>query len=455
MTKPLKIFIGIIVVTILAGVIALPESLVIPNPFKPGETLQLGSPRFAVPGSNGSRIVSFTFKRGLDIRGGMQIVLDADMNSIAEEDRLEALESVKEVLTRRVDLYGIAEPVVQTAVGGGNYRVSVELPGVTDPDQALALVGQTAKLDFQLLSLLPPQEDGQQLSQLTPTGLDGSMLERSAVQFDPTTGKPVVGLTFTAEGGELFGKITEENSGELLAVILDEAILMTPRINEPIYGGQAVIQGDYTLDQVKQLSIQLNAGALPVPIQVLEQRTIGASLGSESVQQSLFAGLVGLTAVIIFMTVLYGVSGVLASFALAIYALLTIAVYKTLGITVTVPGIAGLLLSIGMAVDANILIFERMKEEQRLGKPFQTAMELGFGRAWDSIKDANIATIITALVLINPLNFTFLNTSGLVRGFGITLLIGVLLGLFTGVIVTRTLLRLFLQDTQAQKVQRS
>jgi preprotein translocase subunit SecD len=184
---------------------------------------------------------------------------------------------------------------------------------------------------------------------------------------------------------------------------------------------------------------------LPVPIQVLEQRNVNATLGQESVNKSMFAGVVGILLVMAFMIMYYGAKGVIASIALIIYAILTLAVYKIIGVTLTLPGIAGLLLSVGMAVDANILIFERMKEELRLDKPFNIALELGFGRAWDSIKDANLATIITSLILINPMEFSFLNSVGMVRGFGITLLIGVLLSLFTGVLVTRTLMRLFLK----------
>lgn len=451
MKKPLYIFIGILLVTALAAAIALPTELVLPNPVRPGQSITIGSPSFVIPTAQGPRQVVFSLKKGLDIQGGMQIVLDADMSNIPELERQQALESVKEVITRRVDLYGIMEPSVQTAVGAGKYRVYVELPGVTNPDEALSLVGQTAKLEFQLINSLPPTADGQEVSQFTSTGLDGSQLKAATVQFDQNTGKPVVGITFTAEGGELFGKITQDNPGALLAIMLDGSLLMAPRINEPIYGGSAIITGEYTVEEAKQLSVQLSAGALPVPISVTGQSTVVASLGESSVQQSVTAGLIGLAAVVIFMVALYGTSGVLASIALIIYAILTIALYKIIGVTVTVPGIAGLILSIGMAVDANILIFERMKEEIRAGKPFELAMELGFGKAWESIKDANIATIITSLVLINPLNLSFLNSSGLVRGFGITLLIGVLLGLFTGVIVTRTLVRLFLQDPRQKE----
>lgn len=453
MRKPWRVYIFIVILTLVAGIIALPPRLELPIPFL-NRTITLGSPQFTRMTAEGPQTVGFFLKQGLDIQGGMQIVLEADMSTIAEADRLEALESAREVILRRVDLFGISEPSVRTAVTGDSYRLIIELPGVTNPDEALQLVGQTAKLEFVLLketitedasgSAVPSQE-------IVTTELDGGKLQRASLQFDPQTGQPVVGIDFTDEGAAIFAKLTEENIGAVMPIILDNSILMMPQINEPIYGGSAVISGDFRVEDAKQLAVQLNAGALPIPIRVLEQRNIGASLGVDSVQKSVVAGLIGLAAVIIFMIALYGYAGVLASVALTIYAILTLAIYKVIGVTITVPGIAGLILSIGMAVDANILIFERMKEELRTGKPFQRAMELGFGRAWDSIKDANITTIITALVLINPLNFSFLNSSGLVRGFGITLLIGVLLGLFTGIVVTRTLVRMFLHDTAAEE----
>lgn len=445
MSKTVKVYLLIVFITLVAGIIALPERFEFTIPYLE-KKIVLGSPRFTVNTKEGPKIVAFQIKKGLDIQGGMQILLEADMSKIPQEDRTQALDSAREVITRRVDLYGIAEPSVRTGVSNDSYRIVIELPGVSNPDEALRLVGQTAKLEFMLINPLDASNSaGQSLSEVTPTDLDGGKLKRSSLQFDPKTGQPNVGIQFTDEGAAIFSKITEENIGSMLGIILDGSILMAPRINEPIYSGSAVIQGDFGVEEAKQLSIQLNAGALPVPITILEQRTIGASLGVDSVNKSVLAGCIGLAAVIIFMISLYGMAGVLASFALTIYALLTIALYKIIGVTLTVPGIAGLILSIGMAVDANILIFERMKEEIRAGKPFERAMELGFGRAWDSIKDANITTIITALVLINPLNFSFLNTSGLVRGFGITLLLGVVLGLFTGIVVMRTLVRMFLR----------
>ncbi len=452
MRKPLLVFTFILILTGLAALISLPERWPI-NVTLFGRQLQttLGSPviNFSLFGKQITH--RFQLKRGLDIQGGMQVVLQAEMGAIAETDRETALNAAREVIVRRVDLYGIAEPNVQTSRFADQYRLLVELPGVDDPAQALQLVGTTAELDFRLQSTesaTATESAVTYFNSFQPTGLTGKQLKRATVQFDSQTAEPTVGLEFDAEGTQLFSDVTTQHVGQQLAIFIDGFPIMIPTINTPIPDGRAVITGSFTLDQAKQLSIQLNAGALPVPITVLEQRNIGASLGQDSVQKSVQAGLIGIGLVMVFMVLLYGVKGLLADLALVVYAILTIAVYKLLGVTLTLPGIAGLLLSIGMAVDSNILIFERMKEELRVGKPFRQAMELGFGRAWDSIKDANIATIMTALILVNPLNIQFLNTSGLVRGFGLTLLIGVLISLFTGIVVTRTLMRLFLNEKQ-------
>lgn len=470
MSKDLRTFISIVVLTILALVVALPSQIAIPRPYQEPVVYQgpqPGSRLFGIPLPLGREL-----KKGLDIQGGMQVVLQADMSEIAEIDRDTALEAAREILLRRVDLYGVSEPSVQTARVGDEYRIVIELPGVTNPAEALQLVGQTAELSFQLLdqetlveleaaqqellvqgpSPEPPATTAAALAELpnplVEVGLTGSLLRRSTVQFDPTSGEPIVAIEFDPEGTERFAEITREHVGEPLAIVLDNQVLMTPVINTEIPTGQATITGGFTLEQAEALSIQLNAGALPVPISVLEQRTVGASLGAASVTAGVTAGAVGLALVVLFMILVYGVRGLLASVGLVIFAILTVAVYKLIGVTLTLPGIAGLLLSIGMAVDANILIFERMKEELRLGKPFEVALELGFGRAWDSIKDANVATILTALILINPFNVSFLSTSGLVRGFGTTLLVGVVLSLFTGVVVSRNLLRLFLHNPE-------
>lgn len=452
--RPVARFVLIVVMMVIAGLVVLPQQWSITTPAVLGlpafGPLSFSSPVFSLPGSTQQFSLSPPLKQGLDIRGGVQVTIGLETSELPATERAQAAEAAREVITRRVDLYGIAEPVVQTVQQGDNYRLLIELPGVSDPSQAVVLVGQTAQLEFALINdAVIASESG---SFLTETALTGALLKRATVQFNQQTGVPEVGIEFNPEGTTEFGKITEANQGKRLAILLDGAPLMAPTINEPIYGGAAVISGQFTPEEAKQLSIQLSAGALPVPITILEQKTIGASLGSQAVQESIYAGLIGLGLVLVFMIAIYRWQGVIACIALLLYAVFTLAVYKILGVTLSLPGIAGLILSVGMAVDANILIFERMKEELRLAKPFAVSMELGFGKAWESIKDANIVTIFTALVLINPLNLSYLNTSGAVRGFGLTLLVGVVLGLFTGIFVTRTLMRLFLKEPAKGKL---
>ena len=456
MRKHIHRFFLIILLTIVAGVIALPQQLPINfSLFNREISYTLGSPVIDFTLFGKQYYKTFELKKGLDIQGGIQIVLEADMSNIAQENKKEALTAAQEIILRRVDMYGLAEPTVKTLITDTSYRIIVELPGIENPEDALLLVGQTAQLEFALIDMqaltIDPSTEADQIATqsaqptLVPTGLTGASLKRAVVQSDPQTGQPLVAIEFNEEGRKLFADITTKHTGEQLAILIDGYPIMAPTIQDAIVTGQATITGGFTHDEAQSLKIQLNAGALPVPISVLEQKTVAASLGQESIQKSIFAGLVGIALVMVFMTLYYGTKGIIASIALLIYAILTVAIYKIIGVTVTLPGIAGLLLSIGMAVDANILIFERMKEELRLNKPFKIALELGFGRAWDSIKDANLATIITALILINPMEFSFLNSGGMVRGFGITLLIGVMLSLFTGVLVTRTLMRLFLK----------
>lgn len=381
-------------------------------------------------------------RQGLDLQGGTEVILRADMKDIGPDDRQDAIDSAREVISRRVDLYGVSEPVIRTLVNGEDYRISVSLPGIENPQAALDLIGQTASLDFREL----PQEatDSATFEDFRATELTGKDLKKANVQFDPETGKPVVGLEFSDEGGTKFADITGRNIGKPLAIFLDEFPISTPTVQQRIEGGSAVINGEFTVEDAKSLAITLNAGALPIPIEVLSQQNVAPSLGADSVSKSIRAGAVGLAAVALFMILLYGWMGFVAVIGLVIYGLLTLSVYKLLPVTVTLPGLAGFILSIGMAVDANILIFERMKEELRKGHEWSHAMELGFGRAWDSIKDANIATLITTFILFNPLDWTFLNTSGMIRGFALTLFLGVAIGLFTGIFVTRNLLRAFL-----------
>lgn len=383
-------------------------------------------------------------KKGLDLQGGTHLVLEAEMSDIKEEERKTALEGAKNVVSRRVDLYGVTEPLVQTIESEGKYRIIVELPGIKNINEAIDLIGETAKLDFREL---PEDKKASPSAALVfdyqSTGLTGAQLKKAEVQFNQQTGEPNVALHFDNQGAELFSQVTSRNVGQRVAIFLDEVPLTAPTVNEPITSGDAVISGSFTLAEAKKLAIQLNAGALPVPLKIVEQRTIGATLGEESVRKSVRAGSTGILIVILFMIASYGLLGFLASLALIIYGLVTLALYKLIPVTLTLPGIAGFLLSVGMAVDSNILIFERMREERWMGRPLKIVMELGFGRAWDSIKDANICTLITCFVLFNPFNWGFLNTSGMVRGFALTLALGIGVSLFTGIVVTRTLIRLF------------
>lgn len=384
-------------------------------------------------------------KLGLDLSGGVQIILRADTQKMSAEDRKTALASLREVIARRVDLFGVSEPNVYTLSSDNGDKIVLELPGVTDPQKALDLVGKTALLEFRkpLIVQGKTASDAATIAGFVPSDLTGKDLKKAAVGFDQSTGKPVVSLEFTNEGKDKFAALTKEFLNQPIAIYLDNNLLTAPVVQTEITTGQAQITGNYSTDDAQKLAIQLNAGALPVPVSVDNQKNIPPTLGQDSVTHSIRAGVVGLGIVIAFMILYYGYMGFIASIGLLIYGLLTIALYKLIPVTLSLPGIAGLLLSIGMAVDSNILIFERYKEEIRAGKPWQLALELGFGRAWDSIKDANFTTLITSFILFNPLGWSFLPTAGPVRGFAMTLALGVAVSLFTGIVVTRTFLRMF------------
>ena len=381
-------------------------------------------------------------KKGLDLQGGTHLVFNADMTGVETKNRSEALKASQMNIEKRVNYFGVSEAVVQTSKTETDYRLIVELPGVADVNQAIDLIGKTAQLEFREQN--PDEKKATESGEFfLKTDLTGKDLKRSFVDFDQNSGEPVVGLEFNNDGAKKFADITAKNVGKMVAIYLDNQPISIPKVEEAITGGNAIIRGSFDVKEAKKLSIQLNAGALPVPIKLIEQRNIGATLGSESVQKSVRAGVIGLLMVIGFMWAYYGKLGFIADIALIIYGLLTLALYKLIPVTLTLPGVAGFLLSVGMAVDANILIFERMKEERRMGKPVNMAMELGFGRAWDSIRDANICTLITAFVLFNPFNWVFLNVSGMIRGFALTLALGIAISLFTGIVVTRTLIRVF------------
>ena len=378
----------------------------------------------------------FDLVLGLDLAGGSHLVFEADVSAIDSSKRKPALQGVRDIMERRVNLFGVSEPNVQISSFEGKDRIIVELPGVKDTDQAISIIGKTAQLVFAEIG-------GEDQTGIIPTSLTGADLKTAEVKFDNTTGKPVVAIEFDALGAEKFAALTEKNVGKPLAILLDNEPVSAPIVQEKISGGSAQISGSFTLDEARNLAIQLNAGALPVPVKLVEQRTIGATLGAESVSRSVNAGLVGLSMVLLFMILAYGKLGFIADLGLIIFGILTLALYKFIPVVLTLPGIAGFLLSVGMAVDSNILIFERFKEE-RPRRPLADAMEVSFGRAWDSIRDANIATLVTAFVLANPFDWSFLQASGPVRGFAITLALGIGLSLFTGIIVVRNLLRAFI-----------
>jgi preprotein translocase subunit SecD len=345
-------------------------------------------------------------------------------------------------------MFGVSEPNIQTSRVGDSRRIIVEMPGVTESEQAIALIGETAQLAFRELQ---EDVDATSSAQFIPTlentketTLTGKKLEHAEVTIDQETGNPAVALVFSPEGKELFKTLTENNIGKPLPIFLDEFPITWPRVDSVIPDGNAIIRGGFTKDQARSLTVLLNSGALPVPIQVIEEKTIGPTLGQESIEKSVTAGAIGLALVMLFMVAYYGKLGFLATIALIVYGCITYALFRLIPITLTLPGIAGFILSIGMAVDSNILIFERIKEELRAGRKWQEAMELGFGRAWDSIRDANITTLLTAFILFNPFNWDYLPQFGVARGFAATLAIGIGISLFTGIVVTRNLIRVFI-----------
>ena len=495
-----------------------------------------------VPGS--SWFSQHNLELGLDLRGGSHLVYQADMSHVPSADQADAIQGVRDIIERRVNPQGVAETLVQTDKVGDNFRVIVELPGVTDVQQAIKLIGETPILEFKEQSTTVPdtsatdkynadakkkaegllqrakagenfaalatqysEDEGSKasggdlgwfgkgtmvkefedsvfalkLNQVSPqlvqsqfgyhiikktgerqgangpevqashiliktqtppaadawvtTQLSGKQLTRASVEFDQNTGLPQVNLTFDDEGRELFAEITGRNVGKPVAIFLDGAPISVPTVQQAITGGSAIITGNFTLPEAKQLAQRLNSGALPVPVKLLTQEKIDATLGKASVQKSLLAGLLGIVLVAFFMIIYYRLPGLLAVLALTLYSGITLAIFKLVPITLSLPGIAGYILSIGMAVDANVLIFERLREELRADKPLTQAIEEGFKRAWTSIRDSNVSSLITAFILM------WFGTS-LVKGFAITLILGILVSMFSAITVTRTLLRL-------------
>jgi len=434
-----KKLILIFLLTIIAFLISLPQKIPVNLHFGPvnlEKTLQ--RPDLNISIGKFKLQKKFDLVLGLDLAGGSHLVFEIDTEGLPEEKKETAITSLRNIIERRVNLFGVSEPNVQGSSFEGKDRIIVELPGVKDTEEAVGIIGKTAQLVFAELS-------DEEEETLIPTELTGAFLKDASVVFDRNVGKPAVAIEFTQEGSKLFAEITEKNVGKPLAIVLDGQLVSAPVVQEKIIGDSAQITGDFTQEEAKNLVIQLNAGALPLNIELIEQRTVGATLGGESVERSIKAGLVGLLMVLLFMILAYGKLGFFADLALIVFGLMTLALYKLIPVVLTLPGIAGFLLSVGMAVDSNILIFERFKEERKK-RDYVNALEISFGRAWDSIRDANIATLVTAFILANPLDFSFLHTSGPVRGFAMTLSLGILISLFTGIVVTRNILRVFIKE---------
>jgi len=395
---------------------------------------------------------AFRTHLGLDLQGGSHLLYETDTSKIKQEDLNDALASVRDIIEKRVNYFGVSEPVIQNIKAGNKYRISVDLPGISDVNTAITLIGRTAMLGF-----FEEGTDSAKIASSSPiflrltkdTGLTGKDVKKATVEFDSQSGKPQVGLSFTNLGAKLFGEITQRNIGKAVGIFIDQIPISTPTVQTAIMDGSAVITGNFTVNEAKKLAITINSGALPLPIKLIEQRNIGPTLGASEVKKSIFAGAIGLAMVLFFMIVYYKKLGIIASMALLIYGLLSLAIFRLIPVVLTLSGVAGFILSIGMAVDSNILIFERIKEEQRKGQKFNIAIRVGFGRAIDAIKDANITTLTVAFILFNPLNWEFLPQFGMVRGFALTLAIGVGTSLFTGVVITKRLINLFYKNTQS------
>ena len=410
-------------------------------------------------------------KEGLDLRGGLQVLLEADVPAGEAVDS-DAMQTAKQIVENRVNGLGVSEPLIQVQ---GDRRIVVELPGISNPDQAIETLKGTGLLEFIETGeefLTPGVRVSTTIGSLDDTGavtntssitntagvtatgavtpttiyrtiMTGADLKTAGIAFDQTTNAPLITFELTDEGAKKFADYTSANIGKILSIVLDKTVLSSPRIQSAITGGTGQITGSFTLEEARNLSVQMRYGALPVPLRVAESRAVGPTLGQDSVRKSINAGIIGLLVVIVFMLLYYRLPGALADLALIVYALLVFALFKLIPVTLTLPGIAGFVLSVGMAVDANILIFERMKEELRGGRALRAAIDTGFARAWPSLRDSNASTLITCAIL-----FWFGSNFGasIVKGFALTLAIGVLVSLFTAITVTRTFLHLVMNN---------
>jgi len=397
-----------------------------------------------------SGFAKYPFKLGLDLSGGTHLVYNADVSKVEASQIQDSMNSLRDVIERRVNIFGVSEPVVQVQNGGfsngGEERLLIDLPGVTDISQAVAMIGQTPLLEFKIENpnKSAPQEatikDG--VLNVTPpepyvdTELTGRFLEKAILEFDQTTGSPVVSIQFNPEGSTLFEKITRENIGKTVAIYLDGQPISIPVVNDAISGGKAQISGNFKAEEAKLLVGRLNSGALPVPISLVSTETIGPSLGAKATAAGVKAALVGFLAIAIFLVVWYRLPGLIAVIAMSLYVAIMLALFKLIPVTLTAAGIAGFIISIGIAVDANVLIFERIKEELRSGSTVSDSISHGFSRAWFSIRDSNTSSIITAIIL-----FWFGTT--LIKGFALTFLLGVIVSMISAISFSRLFLLSF------------
>lgn len=403
----------------------------------------------------------YPFKLGLDLAGGSHLVYEADVTGLDPKEVPELMNVLREVIERRINVFGVSEPVVQVEQSSvvaekAGARLIVELPGVANVDDAVREIGKTPLLEFKLVdkaaqatvekAMLDAQTAGLEFDPATidqntifvPTELTGRYLTSAEVVFGQGSGaglsnEPTVTITFNDDGAALFEQITRDNVGKQLAIFLDGEMMSSPVINEAISGGTAVISGNFTPEEARELVRNLNFGALPVPIALASTQTIGSSLGAEALHAGVYAGAIGFLVLVIFMVLWYRLPGIIAALALIMYVVIMLALFKLVPVVLTAAGIAGFILSIGLAVDANVLIAERMKEELRAGKHVDEAIKEGFGRAWLAIRDSNIAHVIVGVIL-------FWFGTALIKGFAFVFVLGVFVSMFSAITISRTLL---------------
>ncbi|OGI78352.1 protein-export membrane protein SecD [Candidatus Nomurabacteria bacterium RIFCSPHIGHO2_02_FULL_33_12] len=401
-----------------------------------------------ISGQTHTGFLNKPFRLGLDLSGGTQLVYRADVSKIEPQDVGTQMGSLRQVIENRIldskKFKGVSEAVVRTQAAnfsnGNEERLTIELPGITDIAEAVSVIGQTTTLEFKVErnkdEAIPVTigEDGNvnlgAIEQYVSSGLDGSYLKRADATFDQTTGLPTVSITWNDEGSKLFAEITKANVGKTIAIYLDGAIISAPNVNEEITGGQAVISGSFNIKEAKELKDKLNFGRLPVPIELVSTSNIGATLGAVATDAGVKAGVIGFIAIALFMILWYRLPGVIAVLNLAIYVAIMLAIFKLWPVTLTAAGIAGFIISLGIAVDANILVFERMKEEVAHGGTIRDGLTAGFSRAWTSVRDSNVSSLITAFIL-------YATGTALIKSFAFTFFMGTLISLIVAYSVSR------------------